>query len=118
MIQRRIESQYLVGLYMDDAMIEAIGFAAGVLGVIAWWPQLRRVWSEKRHDGISIPTFLIVCLSISLWLAYGVLTEARAIIVANGVTLLVLLILVLGVLRVRKQERRAYEEAHPEQLKF
>ncbi len=103
---------------MDDTMIDAIGIAAGVLGVIAWWPQLKRVWSEKRHDGISVPTFLIVCLSISLWLAYGVLTESMPIIAANAVTLLVLLILVLGVVKIRKQEKREWEEAHPDQQKF
>jgi MtN3 and saliva related transmembrane protein len=103
---------------MDDTMIDAIGIAAGVLGVIAWWPQLKRVWSEKRHDGISVPTFLIVCLSISLWLAFGVLTESMPIIAANAVTLLVLLILVLGVVKLRKQEKREWEEAHPDQQKF
>jgi len=99
-------------------MIDAIGIVAGVLGVIAWWPQLKRVWSEKRHDGISVPTFLIVCLSISLWLTYGVLTESMPIIAANAVTLLVLLILVMGVVKLRKQEKREWEEAHPDQQKF
>lgn len=103
---------------MDDTVIDAIGIAAGVLGVIAWWPQLKRVWSEKRHDGISVPTFLIVCLSISLWLTFGVLTESMPIIAANAVTLLVLLILVLGVVKLRKQEKREWEEAHPDQQKF
>jgi len=103
---------------MDDTMIDAIGIVAGVLGVIAWWPQLKRVWSEKRHDGISVPTFLIVCLSISLWLTFGVLTESMPIIAANAVTLLVLLILVLGVVKLRKQEKREWEEAHPDQQKF
>jgi len=99
-------------------MIDAIGIVAGVLGVIAWWPQLKRVWSEKRHDGISVPTFLIVCLSISLWLAFGVLTESMPIIAANAVTLLVLLILVMGVVKLRTQEKREWEEAHPDQQKF
>ena len=99
-------------------MIDAIGIVAGVLGVIAWWPQLKRVWSEKRHDGISVPTFLIVCLSISLWLTYGVLTESMPIIAANAVTLLVLLVLVMGVVKLRKQEKREWEEAHPDQQKF
>jgi len=103
---------------MDDTMIDAIGIVAGVLGVIAWWPQLKRVWSEKRHDGISVPTFLIVCLSISLWLTYGVLTESMPIIAANAVTLLVLLVLVMGVVKLRKQEKREWEEAHPDQQKF
>jgi len=103
---------------MDDTMIDAIGIVAGVLGVIAWWPQLKRVWSEKRHDGISVPTFLIVCLSISLWLTYGVLTESMPIIAANAVTLLVLLVLIMGVVKLRKQEKREWKEAHPDQQKF
>ncbi|MDA0716425.1 MAG: SemiSWEET family transporter [archaeon] len=103
---------------MEDSIIDAIGFVAGVLGVIAWWPQLIRVWSEKRHDGISVPTFLIICLSISLWLTFGVLTESLPIIAANIVTLVVLLILVFGVIRLRKNERQEYAEAHPKPHKF
>jgi MtN3 and saliva related transmembrane protein len=103
---------------MDESMINAIGMVAGVLGVVAWWPQLKRVWSEKRHDGISVKTFLVVCLSISLWLTYGILVESLPIIAANIVTLLVLLSLVLGVVKLRKQEKLEWEEAHPGQQKF
>ncbi len=103
---------------MDESMINAIGMVAGVLGVVAWWPQLKRVWSEKRHDGISVKTFLVVCLSISLWLTYGILVESLPIIAANAVTLVVLLLLVFGVLRLRKKEQLEYAEAHPEPLKF
>ena len=36
--------------------IEGIGLIAGLLGVIAWLPQLQKVWIQKLHEGISIPT--------------------------------------------------------------
>ncbi len=41
----------------DDFLIETIGFAAGVLGIVAWIPQVKTVWVDKRHDGVSLPTF-------------------------------------------------------------
>ena len=48
---------------MTTLFIESIGIAAGVIGVLAWGPQITEVWKHKRHDGISLPTFSIVAFS-------------------------------------------------------
>ena len=37
--------------------VEAIGLLAGFLGLVAWVPQIQRIWIQKRADGISLPTF-------------------------------------------------------------
>ena len=78
--------------------------SAGVIGVVAWGPQIRQVWIHKRHDGISIPTFGSVALSLSLWLIYGIAIESTSMIIANILTLSVILIIIIGVLRCRKNE--------------
>ena len=87
-----------------SAMIEAIGLGAGIIGIIAWGPQIRQVWVHKRHDGISIPTFGIVALSLFLWLLYGIAIGSIAMIISNILTLSVILIIIIGVLRCRKSE--------------
>lgn len=87
-----------------SVLLEVIGLSAGVIGVVAWGPQIRQVWIHKRHDGISIPTFGIVALSLSLWLIYGIAIESTSMIIANILTLSVILIIIIGVLRCRKNE--------------
>ena len=54
--------------------IELIGLFAGFLGVIAWIPQIKEVWIEQSHEGISLPTFFLVASALILWLIYGILT--------------------------------------------
>ena len=63
--------------------VEGIGLFAGFLGVSGWYPQVKRVWIDGRADGISVPTFVVICISLTLWLIYGILKNSIAIIAAN-----------------------------------
>ena len=84
--------------------IETIGLLAGVLGVVAWGPQLRQVWVEGRHDGISLPTFGIVTVALVLWLVYGLLVDSVAMVLANTVTIAIIAAIIVGVVRLRRAE--------------
>ncbi len=88
---------------MDPLLVESIGIVAGILGVIAWLPQLRRVWKEKKHEGISLPTFWLVAFALSLWLIYGFLIGSLAMIFANIAALGCILALIIGVNRLRRE---------------
>ncbi|MBC87831.1 MAG: hypothetical protein CMB12_00910 [Euryarchaeota archaeon] len=68
---------------LSDVMIEAIGAMAGLLGVIAWLPQLHRVMIQRLHEGISMPTLLAICIALVLWIIYGFLIDSVAIIGSN-----------------------------------
>ena len=89
---------------MAELWIEAIGLLAGGLGIVAWIPQIRDVWVREQHEGISLTTFSIVTIALSLWLIYGVLVESLAMIVANVFTLTVILAVLIGVRRLRRRE--------------
>jgi MtN3 and saliva related transmembrane protein len=89
---------------MAEMWIEAIGLLAGILGIIAWIPQIREVWVNKRHEGISLATFSVVTIALGLWLLYGILIESVSMIVANIMTLSVIFAVILGVVRLRKAE--------------
>jgi len=89
---------------MAELWIEAIGLVAGALGIVAWIPQIRDVWIHERHEGISLTTFSVVTVALSLWLLYGVLVESLAMIIANVFTLVVILAVLIGVRRLRKRE--------------
>ena len=89
---------------MEAFLIESIGIIAGTLGVIAWLPQLREVWIEGLHEGISLPTFWLVSTALALWLIYGILIRSISIIVANVAALACILSLIIGVIRLRKEK--------------
>ncbi len=84
--------------------IELIGLFAGFLGVIAWIPQIREVWIEKSHEGISLPTFFLISFALILWLIYGLLIMSYSIIIANIAALICILMVILGVLKIRNFE--------------
>ena len=88
---------------MVNTVAEIIGMFAGVLGVIAWLPQLKRVWIEKRHDGISLPTFSVVAIALILWLIYGVMVNSPSVIGANIAALIMIVALLAGVLVLRRE---------------
>ena len=89
---------------MAAMWIEAIGLLAGALGIVAWIPQIRDVWVHEQHEGISLTTFSVVTVALSLWLVYGILVESLAMIVANVFTLVVILAVLIGVRRLRLRE--------------
>ena len=85
-------------------MLESIGFAAGILGIVAWIPQVKTVWVDKKHDGVSLPTFAVVALALTLWMIYGILLPSPAIIFSNVAALLMILSVIIGVAKIRKNE--------------
>ncbi|MBT3971891.1 MAG: hypothetical protein HOE92_06705 [Euryarchaeota archaeon] len=89
---------------MAEMMIEILGLLAGAIGVVAWIPQIKEVWVHKRHEGISLPTFFIVALSLSLWLIYGILLDSLAMLIANILTLSILSTVIYGVIKLRRTD--------------
>ena len=44
--------------------IEVIGIVAGVLGIIAWFPQLNKIWIQKSAEGISLFAFGLIFIAL------------------------------------------------------
>ena len=88
---------------MADLWIESIGLVAGFIGIVAWIPQIQRVWIDEKEEGISLPTFLAVTVSLSLWLVYGIIVKSIAMIVSNILTLAFIIAITLGVYRIRSK---------------
>jgi MtN3 and saliva related transmembrane protein len=88
-------------------MVEALGLLAGVIGIVAWIPQIIQVWVHKRHDGLSLTTFAVVSLALALWLVYGILVDSFAMVAANIMTLSVIGAVIIGVMRVRRSEDKS-----------
>lgn len=79
--------------------VTLIGWLAGALTTISFLPQVVKVWRTRHTRDLSLPMYLIFLVGLSLWTYYGVLTRSVPIIVANSVTLLCCIYIV--VMKVR-----------------
>jgi len=68
-----------------------LGFIAGILTTISFVPQVMHAWRSKSCDDLSWGMLLTFSGGVVLWLVYGIRLRAMPIIVANAVTLALLL---------------------------
>ena len=74
---------------------EILGLLAGSLTPLAFIPQVIKIWRSKHAHDISLATFAIFSSGVALWLVYGWRLQAWPIILANGITLLLALLILL-----------------------
>ena len=60
-----------------------VGLVAAALTVIAFLPQLIKVWRTRSTRDISLGMFSIFCVAVFLWFVYGVLTNDLPVMIAN-----------------------------------
>lgn len=84
--------------------LTALGLTAATLTTCSFVPQLTRVWRTKSATDLSYGMFGAFSLGILLWFAYGLLRGDLPVIVANGVTLVLSVAILLLKLRY---DRRA-----------
>ena len=81
--------------------VEGIGFLAGVIGVLGWYPQVKRIWIDKKADGVSVSSFTAIAISLLLWLTYGIIKNSIAIVIANILALIVIVSIAVGAWRIQ-----------------
>ena len=81
--------------------VEIIGLIAGVIGVLGWYPQVKRIWIDKKADGVSVPSFGAIAISLLLWLTYGIIKNSIAIVIANILALIVIIAIAFGAYRLQ-----------------
>ena len=67
--------------------VEGVGSIAAACTTLCWVPQAIKIIREKRTEGISVVTQSVFTLGVALWAAYGLLLNNRPIYLANIVTL-------------------------------
>ena len=81
-----------------------VGLAAGSLTTLAFVPQVVRIWRTKHADDISTSMFVIFIMGVVLWLLYGIYLKAWPVIIANLITLVLAIIILLLKYRYHKSE--------------
>lgn len=83
--------------------VEIIGFVAALLTTSAFVPQVVKVWKSKSSKGVSVSMYLVLLLGVFLWGVYGYLIDSMSIMIANTVTgLLQVMILILILMNKNK----------------
>ena len=80
---------------MMEINIEIIGLIAAVFTTSSFFPQVVKIWKTKQTKDISTTMYIAMMIGTCFWLTYGILISSFAIIVANIVSgLLVLFVLI------------------------
>lgn len=82
---------------MELNWVEYVGLAAGALTTAAYVPQVYKTWRTRAVGDISLAMYVSMTVGTALWLVYGLLHSASAIVAANSVAL----VLVGGMLRLK-----------------
>ena len=80
---------------MIDPFYESIGIIAAILTTSAFIPQVYKIYKEKKAQGVSLLMYLIMFVGVLLWLVYGILIGSIAIIIANSVTAILQLLVII-----------------------
>ncbi|MBL4605362.1 MAG: SemiSWEET family sugar transporter [Flavobacteriaceae bacterium] len=78
-----------------------LGMAAAVLTTASFLPQVYKTWKTKDTGGLSLTMYISFFIGIVLWVIYAVHINSLPMILANGVTAVTSLFLVLMKLKYK-----------------
>jgi MtN3 and saliva related transmembrane protein len=71
---------------MHETTVTVLGVCATTLSALSLLPQVIRTWRTRSAGDISASWLIVALFSMVLWVAYGGLTGAHAILWANLLT--------------------------------
>lgn len=83
-----------------------IGLVAAFCTTAAFVPQVLTILRTGNVDGISLSTYALFTLGLSMWLAYGVVLQDLPMILANLISLLLAIAVLWLTLRRRLSLRK------------
>ena len=85
--------------------IEIIGMSAAILTTLAFVPQVLKVIKLKKTDGLSLNTYIIFTLGVGLWFVYGFFKNSLSMVLGNGITLILSMIILVYIVREKKSNQ-------------
>ncbi len=83
---------------MHPRWMTMIGLLAAAFTTVSYFPQVIKTLKTRHTKDISLLMYVILAAGLFLWLVYGVLLRDPPIIIANAITLLLaLMILILKI---------------------
>lgn len=94
--------------------VKILGLTAGTISSIAFLPQVIHVWKTRSAKDLSLNMLGLLILSVSMWLAYGILVADVAIIYTNSMVLAMCLILLFFKFKFKQMKNEhTNEQTYP-----
>jgi len=84
--------------------IDLFGFSAASLTTIAFLPQLYKTWKTKSAEDVSLITLILFLTGLICWIIYGLKINSIPILVANIITFIFNLSILILKIIYRKEE--------------
>ena len=85
--------------------IEIVGMFAALLTTLAFIPQVLKVIKLKKTDGLSLSTYIIFTLGVGLWFVYGFFKNSISMVLGNGITLILSMIILVYIVIEKKSNQ-------------
>lgn len=76
-------------------IFEVLGALAAVITTTAFMPQVYKTWKTKDTKSLSLTMYVSFFIGVTLWTIYGFYLESIPMILANAVTAMSALILIV-----------------------
>ena len=82
-------------MIFDATLVDVIGSLAACLTTASFVPQAWMSFKTRDVSGVSLGMYSVFTAGVALWLVYGLLLGAWPIVVANTITLLLALAILI-----------------------
>lgn len=84
---------------MHGALVTILATLGTTIGLLSSLPQVIRTWRTRSANDFSATSLVATLLAGTTWLGYGILIDARAVVVANALGIMVTAFLLVMRLR-------------------
>jgi MtN3 and saliva related transmembrane protein len=80
-------------------LVDAVGYFAASCTTLAFLPQAVKVLRDKDTKSLSLGMYVLFTVGVGLWLAYGILKDDDVITLANAITIILSLAILVTKIR-------------------
>ena len=84
--------------------VDIFGYFAAILTTAAFLPQLIKTLKTKKADDVSLTTLIMFIIGVLSWIIYGYQISSIPILVANLVTLILNLLILISKIYFSKKK--------------
>ena len=83
--------------------LDILGLIATGFSTSSFIPQIWRSWRTRDVSGISLPTYVILTIALTLWLLYGILKSDAPLVIANAI--IIMLSVAIAAMKIAFEKR-------------
>jgi len=76
--------------------VDIFGYFAAILTTAAFLPQLTKTLKTKKADDVSATTLIMFIVGVASWIIYGYKISSTPILIANFITLILNLMILIS----------------------